>query len=112
MSQVYQEARSLSSKQRARLLSKLLAEDLPAPSTDEAELARREEEARSGRVVGIEVTAVMKEARALAGIPGKAPALSRRPPSLQILIVESVDQTITLPCYWNARPHPPARAQL
>ena len=78
MSQVFQEARALSSKQRARLVSKLLAEDMPALVTDEAELARRENNVRNGHVARVDVASVMEEARALAGIPGKAPVLKRR----------------------------------
>jgi hypothetical protein len=78
MLQVFREACALSSKQRARLVSKILAEDMPALVTDESKLARRDGDVRNERVARIEVTSVMKEARALAGIPGKAPTLKRR----------------------------------
>ncbi len=78
MTQVFQEARALPSKERARLVSKLIAADMPALDTDEKELVRREEEVRNGRVRRVEISTVMQEARALAGIGGKVPALKLR----------------------------------
>lgn len=78
MSQIFQEARTLPSRERARLVSKLIAVDLPDFVTDEKELARREDEVRSGQVRPVKVSSVMREARALAGIGGKAPSLQAR----------------------------------
>ncbi len=78
MSQVFQEARALPSRERARLVSKLIAADMPGFVTDEKELARREDEVRSGQVRRVKVSSVMREARALAGIGGKASSLKAR----------------------------------
>lgn len=78
VTQVFEEARSLPSEQRARLVSKVIAVDMPSSDPDEKELARREEEVRNGRVRRVEVSTVMREARALAGVSGKAPSLKPR----------------------------------
>lgn len=78
MTQVFQEARALPSRDRARLVSKLIAADMPAFVADDEELARREEDVRDGRVRRVEIASVMREARALAGIGGKPPALKSR----------------------------------
>ncbi len=77
LTQVFEEARSLPFRSRVRLISKLIAADLPPLMTEEKDLIQREEDARSGRH-SIEVAEVMKEARALAGIKGKPPALKNR----------------------------------
>ncbi len=78
MTQVYREARTLSPKERARLVAKLLAADMPAVLTPDDELARREDEVRSRKVRRIEVSSVMSEARSLAGIGGKPAPLKKR----------------------------------
>lgn len=77
MTQVYREARLLSPKERARLVAKLIATDLPEVITPNDELARREDEVRNGKVQRVEVSSVMKEARSLAGI-GSKPALLKK----------------------------------
>lgn len=78
MTQVYREARTLSPKERARLVAKLLAADMPAVLTPDDELARREDEVRSRKVRRIEVSSVMSEARSLAGIGSKPAPLKKR----------------------------------
>lgn len=81
MTQVYREARLLSPRERARLVAKLITADMPKFITPNDELARREDEVRSGKVQRIEVSSVMKEARSLAGIGGKpAPLKKKRKP--------------------------------
>ncbi len=78
MTQVYREARTLSPKERARLVAKLIAADMPEVVTPDDELARRENEVRSRKVQHFEVSSVMNEARSLAGIGGKPTPLKKR----------------------------------
>lgn len=78
MTQVYREARTLSPKERARLVAKLIAADMPEVVTPDDELARREDDVRSRKVRRIEVSSVMNEARSLAGIGGKSAPLKKR----------------------------------
>jgi|GEM_PF-4985357 len=78
MTQVFQEARALPTRDRARLVCKLIAVDQPSFLTDDSELARREEDVRLGRVRRTGVAGVMREARMLAGVHGQPPTLKPR----------------------------------
>jgi hypothetical protein len=78
LTKVFEEARALPSRSRARLISKLLAVDMPNLMTEEKDLAQREDDIRRGRVRRIEVLETMKEARAIAGMGGTPPVLKKR----------------------------------
>ena len=82
MTALFKEAKALSPRQRVALANKLLALDLREASVevDEAEMIRRIEDVKFGRVKLDDAEDVMREARKIAGIPGKPPRLkgSRR----------------------------------
>jgi hypothetical protein len=78
MTEIFREARALRSRDRARLVSKLIAADMPSIVTEDSELARRENDVRNGRVARVDASDVMREARELAGIKGDPPVLMSR----------------------------------